>query len=205
MVATFKPLATAPTAPTLTGRAYGLSASASLFGQEFANVAPIPDTGSVSTTGSSTTSTPCVATLTGIVTAGVLCANVTTAAPPGTSTASASLASASVGGLSGFGIPTVTVDAVQSSSTTTCSGSSGTTTIDYLAVGGDVIISSSTQVAPNTEISVGGVNPVLNEQIPVTGPDQGLIVNAVHISVNNFLVGADVVLSSSESDIGNCP
>src|SRR5882672_792661 len=52
---------------TLTGRAYGLSANATLLGITLVNVLPTPDTGHISTTLSSTTSTPCVATLAGLV------------------------------------------------------------------------------------------------------------------------------------------
>jgi len=47
---------------------------------------------------------------------------------------------------------------------------------------------------------------VLNEQRPVAGPDAGLTVNAVHVTVNAVgLAKTDVVLASAESDIGNCP
>jgi hypothetical protein len=187
---------------TLTGRAYGLTATASLLGIPLLNLPPTPDTGAISTTSSSTTTTPCQAALTTPVTAHVLCANVTTLADPGESTAAASLADASV---PIAGIPTITVRAVQSTSTTTCAGSTGTTTIAYLAVGGTVVIASPTSIPPNTGISIAGLTLVLNEQIPVTGPDTGLTVNAVHVSASVLgLVQANVVVASSESDIGGC-
>jgi ice-binding like protein len=187
---------------TLTGRAYGLSVSSSLIGIPLVNIAPTPDTGAISTTTSSTTTTPCRAALTVPVTAHVLCASVTTAAGPGESDAAASVADASV---PIAGIPTVVARAVQSTSTTTCAGSTGATTIAYLAVGGTVVIASPTSIPPNTGISVGGLTLVLNEQIPVTGPDAGLTVNAVHVAANALgLVTADVVIASSESDIGGC-
>lgn len=191
------------TAQTLTGRAYGLSARATLLGLTLVNVPRTPDTGAVSTTGSSTTSTPCVATVGGLVGAHALCANVTTVASPASSTATASVADATVGVL---GIPTVTIGAVQSSSTTACSGSSGSITIAYLAVGGTVVIAHPTQVAPNTGISVGVVSLLLNEQIGFTGPDRGLTVNAVHVNVNTLgLAVVNVVVASAESDIAHCP
>jgi hypothetical protein len=61
-------------------------------------------------------------------------------------------------------------------------------------------------VAPNTGVTVGGVSLVLNEQIPFTTPDAGLTVNAVHLKVNAVgLVKTNIVVASSESDIGNCP
>jgi Ice-binding-like len=188
------------TSQTLTGRAYGLSASATLFGRAYFTVPPTPDTGEISTTSSSTTSTPCVAQIAGLVTAHVLCANVTTVAFPGKSTASASVADATV---ILAPAPTITLQVVKSTSTTTCASSTGTTTIAFLKVGNTVV--NTTSVAPNTHLTVEGVSLVLNEQIPFTTPDKGLTVNAIHVSVNLSGVIADVIVASSKSDIGNCP
>jgi hypothetical protein len=194
------------TSQILTGRAYGLKATTTLLGLPVLTVVPTPDTGAVSTTSSSTTTTPCVATLSGPVSAHVLCAKVTTVAYPGRSTADASVADATVGIV---GIPTITLRAVQSTSTTTCSGSSGTTTIAYLKVGSTVVIAAPTNVAPNTVITVGVVRLVLNEQIPFSTPDNGLTVNAVHVTASVLglggLLAANVTVASSKSDIGNCP
>jgi hypothetical protein len=187
----------------LTGRAFGLSANVTLLGGGLITVGPTPDTGNIVTTSSSTTTTPCVATLTGIVGAHVLCANVTTVGFPGKSTASASVADV---GTAIAGVPTITIRAAKSTSTTTCAGSSGTTTIDYLAVGSTVVIAVPTQVAPNTTINVGVVKLVLNEQLPFSTPDKGLTVNAVHATVNVVgLSKVDLIVASSKSDIGNCP
>jgi Ice-binding-like len=190
------------TPPTMTGRAYALTATASLAGIPLVNIAPTPDTGSISTTTSSTTTTPCRASLSTLVTAKLLCANVTTVATPSGSTATASVADVGVGLPA---IPAITLRGIQSTSTTTCGGSTGSTTIAFLQVGSTVVIASPTNIAPNTGITVAGISLVLNEQLPVTGPDEGLIVNAVHISVNELdLVQANVVLASSESDAGGC-
>jgi hypothetical protein len=191
------------TSQRLTGRAYGLTATATLLGAPLVNVVPIPDTGHISTTSSSSTSTPCVAALSGLVSAHVLCANVTTVASPSRSTASASVADATVGIST---IPTITTNVVNSTSTTTCGGSTGTTTIAYLKVGTTVVIAQPTAVAPNTQITVGVVSLVLNEQIAFTTPDKGLTVNAIHVKVTALgLAQTNVVVASSESDIGNCP
>jgi hypothetical protein len=192
------------TPQTLTGRAYALSASANaLLGTSLLNVGPIPDTGPISITSSSTTPTPCVATVSGLLNATALCAKVSTTAFPGSSTASASVATLGLGVL---GIPSVTINGVQSTSTTSCSGSSGTTTIAFLQVGSTVVISKPTPIAPNTTINVGVVKLVLNEQTPVSGPDKGLTVNAVHLTVNSLgLAAVNIIAASSESDIGNCP
>lgn len=187
---------------TLTGRAYGLAATTSLDGIALVNVMPTPDTGAISTTSSQTTTTPCQATVRAVVSADVLCANVTTLAGPGQSKATASVAAAR---LPIPTLPTITLRAVASTSTTTCKGSTGTTTIDYLAVGSTVVIASPTNVAPNTRVTVAGIGLVVNEQIPVTGPDTGLTVNGVHVVVNGLgLARADIVVASSESDIGGC-
>jgi hypothetical protein len=99
-------------------------------------------------------------------------------------------------------IPVISVQAVQSTSTTTCGGSNGSVTIAYLAVGGVVVISKPTQIAPNTGINVGIVSLVLNQQIPFSfGGDHGLTVYAVHATVTTGLVNANVVVAASTSDI----
>jgi hypothetical protein len=194
------------TAQRLTGRAYGLTAKATLAGLTLVNIVPTPDTGAVSTTSSSTTSTPCVASIGGllsVVSAHVLCANVTTVAYPGKSTATASVADARVGIT---GLPVITMTLVRSTSTTTCAGSTGSTIIDYLKVGTTVVIGTPTTVAPNTALTVGNVSLVLNEQIPFHTPDDGLTVNAIHAKVDVLgLAQTNIVVASSESDIGNCP
>jgi hypothetical protein len=190
------------TSAIMTGRAYGLTATATVLGIPLVNVTPRPDTGPVSTTGSSSTSTPCIASVPGAVAARVLCANVTTDSPGGRSTASASDNDTAVGIAL---VPAITLGVVQSTSTTTCAGSSGSTTIDYLKVGPTVVINHSTNIAPNTTVNVGIVKLVLNEQIPFSTPDDGLTVNAVHVTVGVLgAVTANVVVASSESDVGNC-
>jgi hypothetical protein len=141
--------------------------------------------------------------LTGTIGAHALCANVTTVANPARSTATASVADANAAILA---ISTITMRLVQSSSTTSCTGSTGSTTIAFLSVGGVVVIAQPTQIAPNTGVSVGVVTLVLNEQLPFTGNDRGLTVNAVHINVNTLgLAVVDIVVASSQSDIINCP
>jgi len=189
------------TPQTMTGQAYALSASATLLGATLLNLAP-GGTGAISTTSSLTASKPC-APLSGLVTAQALCASVVTVAYPAKSTATASIANVTVGLPT---IPTIVVDAISSTSTTTCSGSSGSVTIAYLAVGNTVVISKPTAVAPNTTISVGVVKLVLNQQIPFSTPDNGLTVNGFTASVKGLgLATVNLVMASSESDIGNCP
>lgn len=187
----------------LTGRAFGLTAGASLAGIQLVNIAPTPDTGDISTTSTESTSVPCTATLSGLITAHALCAKVATTEFPGKSVATASIDDITIGIT---GIPVISVKTINSSSTTTCAGSTGTTTIASLKVGNTVVIAEPTKIKPNTTVNVGVVKLVLNEQIPFTTPDKGLTVNAVHVTVNALgLAKTNVVLASAESDIGNCP
>jgi hypothetical protein len=51
--------------------------------------------------------------------------------------------------------------------------------------------------APNTSIPLGLGSITVNQQAPVSG---GLLVNALHVNV----LGTDVVVASSRSDIHNC-
>jgi hypothetical protein len=175
----------------LTGRAYGLSASG------LVSIPATPDTGYVKTTSAENVQPPCVVTLTGLISAGTLCADVTTSLGPNTSTASASVQHV---GISALGIPAIEIGAVQSSSQTSCSGSSGAATIASVTIGG-IPVNVDVHPGPNTTVTVLGVTLTFNEQIPVTGTDKGLTVNAVHINALGLL---NVVLASSTSDIAGC-
>ena len=190
------------TGQTLRGRAYGLSANVTLLGLPLINQPPTPDTGEIATTLSSSTSVPCVATLlSGPLHAHALCASVTTTAFPGSSTAAASVADLS---LALATLPHIKIESVHSTSTTSCDGSTGATTIAYLKIGSTVVIATPTLVAPNTHVTVGPVSLVLNEQVP--GPTGGLTVNGIHLSVNGGgLAQTNLVVASARSGIGNCP
>jgi uncharacterized repeat protein (TIGR01451 family) len=196
-------------APIMTGEANDATVAVGLLGKPLPLTVKLEDTGAVSTAKASTTKTPCAldVTLPDLLISGDVCSDVTTIpatnVTPATSDAAASVAAVAVGVP---GLPVITLEAVQSSSTTTCAGSGGATTIGYLKVGSDVIISKPTVIAPNTKLSVGLVTLTLNQQFPVTvGSDHGLLVNAVDIYANVLgLVQANVTVASSESDIGNC-
>ena len=184
----------------LSGRAYALGLDARLGSVALVGPSTVDDTGSILTAASTSTPNPCAANLavTSVVLTGNVCAGVTTVAKT-SSTATSSVANATVSILT---LPTIVVQAVQSTSTTTCAGSSGSVTIAYLAVGGVVLISKPTPIAPNTGLNVGVVKLVLNQQIPFSGVDSGLTVNAIAISVNAVNVAtANVVIASSTSDI----
>jgi hypothetical protein len=183
------------TPTTMTGRAFGVSSSG------LVDLAATPDTGEVAMASASATSTPCAATLSvlGMLTAQGACADVTTTLGPATSTAEASAGGASVGVLF---LPAVTIGHVQSTSTTNCTGSSGSTTIGSLSVGSLVLIKEPKVVAPNTTFSLGMLTIVVNEQVPITGPDSGLTVNALHVTALGGLV--NLIAASSSSAIAGC-
>ena len=195
-------------APIMTGEANDATVAVGLLGNPLPVAVFLHDTGAVATAKASTTATPCAVglSLVDLVLSGDVCSDVTTVPAtnltPATSTASASVAAVAIGVPL---LPVITLSAVQSSSTTTCLGSLGSTTIAYLKVGSTVVISKPTVIAPNTTLTIGLVTLVLNQQVPLTGADHGLIVSAVDVRANVLgLVQANVSVASSESDIENC-
>ena len=182
----------------MTGRAYGAAASIhSLSGD--VSIAPTPDTGSISTTSPSSTTPPCTLTIKGAVSADTLCASVVTTVPPVRSTSKASVGDATI---TIPGLPVIALQAIQTTSQSSCTGASGTTTFASLTIGG--VPYNVNAVAPNTTINIGVAKLVLNEQVPVSGADHGLTVAGVHLSASTLLLSVDVVLASARSDIHNC-
>jgi hypothetical protein len=182
----------------LTGRAYGLSASVNLALLSL-NVPPTPDTGEITTAFPGSTTTPCTLSVNalGVVVAQSLCVNVTTSLAPGTSSATATVQHVTIGVP---GLPVIDATAIKASSTTTCAGSTGSTTIASLTIGGAPV---TVNAAANTTISLLGLATLtVNEQKPVPGADKGLTVNALHLT---GLGGAvDIVVGSATSDAHNC-
>jgi PKD repeat protein len=171
-----------------TGRAYG--ASFTLLG------APIVfgDTGPVSTSAMWQTHAAGLLAVLPLGSASGLSASVQTGMKTSTATASATGLT-----LVQLLLPTVTARTVTATSTTTCSGSTGTVSIASLSIGG--VNYGSINAAPNTQIKVAGITVTLNEQTPITGADHGLLVNGIVVHI----LGVSYILSSAESDIGNCP
>ncbi|MCT9083739.1 choice-of-anchor P family protein [Streptomyces fulvoviolaceus] len=179
----------------VTGRAYGLSAEVPLPLIPI-GIDPTPDTGAVRTADAGTTDAGCAEQIEAIVlSAGPLCADVVTKTGPNSSTATATVADARIGLT---GLPVVEVTGLTAESSSTCSASKGSVGLT-LSIGGTPVEIPDT---PNHSIDLGaGAKLVVNEQIPVEGADQGLTVNAVHLTA---LGGADVVLGSSTSGAFNC-
>ena len=186
----------------MSGRAFDIGLDVGVTGVALVGPVTVNDTGGVETALNTTTPTPCVAAaaVKDLAITGDVCAGVTTTTNPSVSTATSSIANVALGVPA---IPAVDLQAVQSTSTTSCAGSSGSVTIAYLSVGGVVVISKPTVIAPNTGLSLGVVSLVLNQQIPFNvGGDKGLTVNAVHVQVDALgLAGVDLVVGSSTSDI----
>jgi hypothetical protein len=179
--------------PLYTGSAYGASYQLGpLGGPTF-----LSNTGEISTTSASDTPKSLVGASAGTsganFTASLLNADVKTASgtPPG-SDATASAASVNI---TIPGAPVIHADLLSSSSRSTCTGSSGSSQITNLTIGGSSVPVGS---APNTSIPLGLLGSItVNEQTPVSG---GLLVNAMHVKV----LGTDVVVASARSDIHNC-
>jgi len=176
---------------TMTGRAFGVRSTGRV------TVAATPDTGQISTADASSTLR---CTDVRHISAGLdgwdVCAGVVTA-PARNTTSATSTANADVKWLmiAAKGLPPVRLGWVDAASRTTCTGSSGRSSIGYLIVGRDPIRITSPR--PNTTIHRAGFTLILNEQIPVPG---GLTVNAVHLEAP----GLDTVIASATSDIHSC-
>jgi hypothetical protein len=194
--------------PTMTGRAYGLSADLGLLGQSSVLIAPTVDTGSVSTTSSMAVEPECARS----PYSSVLCASFTADAATRSVEARASLASIRLAipatSLPPYGsVPEaeLVIKAAHASSATSCSGSVGEVEIGYLKIGKKVLIGGPTSVAPNRTYKSNFGKIVLNEQVPASGPGQALKVNAVHIYIGSpATLATDIVLASATSGIRGC-
>jgi Domain of unknown function (DUF1906) len=171
----------------VTGRAYGLSATAPLV-----SVKPTPDTGDVRTADTTTVAPPCTQTIsTLLLSASALCAKV--AAGPGTVTSTANLQQASIGVL---GLPAIGLSGVTASSTSTCTAQSGSVKLTLTVAGVPVDIGDAPNV--NVDLGVLGTKLVVNEQAKTA--DGGLTVNAAHLTAP----GVNVVVASTTSAAHNC-
>lgn len=183
----------------LSGRAYGLGLSnISILGIPVPPGAS-PDTGLVQTWNSTDTRPQCGNVPAGTVTATQLCAEVVTDQNTQSVDSTAAAATAHVGIP---GLPVIDLVAAKAEAKAGCYESpSATTTIDYLKVGGTVVIAQRTAVGPNTVVTVGPVTLILNEQSLVHGEGSSSSrVNAVHVEANVLgLVTTDVILSSAQA------
>ncbi len=194
-------------APVLTGEANDVELLGAALGTTVGANVVVNDTSPVITDQASTTTPPCVASaaVVDLTLTGDVCASVTTKPTSGDTPASSTATASVANVVLGLGIPAITLQGVQSTSTTSCTASSGSMTIAYLKIGTTVVVSKTTAFAPNSEITVGGITLTLNQQIAFGGADSGLIVNAVAISVNTGgLLTAYGTVASSTSDILDC-
>lgn len=93
----------------------------------------------------------------------------------------------------------ISADAVKSTSTASCSGTTPSVSGSSQLVGVTILGQSVSAPAPNTSISLpGGISAVLNQQTSsVSGSTGSITVNAIHVTGP----GIDVVVGSAESDI----
>ncbi|MFH8442866.1 choice-of-anchor P family protein [Streptomyces sp. NPDC018026] len=179
----------------VTGRAYGLSAEVPLPLLPL-TIEPTPDTGAVRTAGAETVAPACGENIEALVlSAGLPCAQLETRTGPNGSTATATLADARIGLP---GLPVVELSGVKATSSSTCTAATGSTSLELTVAGTPVDVPDT----PNFEVDLGLAGKlVVNEQTPVDGADQGLTVNAVHLT---GLGGAEVVIGSSTTAAHHC-
>ncbi|MGW0731341.1 choice-of-anchor P family protein [Streptomyces sp. NPDC002851] len=177
------------------GRAYGIAAEVPLPLLPL-RIDPNPDTGTVRTAEAETKGPECAESVNAVVlNADALCAEVATKVGPSSAASTATVADANIGLP---GLPVIGISGLTSTSTSSCTASAGSVSLE-LTVGGTPIEIPDT---PGYEVDLGLAGKlVVNEQIPVEGADQGLTVNAVHLTTP---AGADVVIGSSTSSAHDC-
>lgn len=186
----------------MSGRAYGIGLSnITLLGGVLMPSGASPDTGLVQTDDTTDTKPACGNDPGPYITATLLCPEVRTDGDRITVDSVATVATAHVGLP---GLPVIDLVGVKAEATASCdNGTTGSTTIDYLRVGGTVVIAQRTVVKPNTTVNLGVVKLILNEQM--NSRDGWRIVNAVHVKAGvPGLVTADVVVSSAQAATSSC-
>jgi hypothetical protein len=182
--------------PYVTGRALGVAADVPLLGLPL-GIEPTPDTGEVRTSGKKTVSPPCAqsADVPALVTVEVLCAEVVAKTKPNRITSTASVQDTKI---AVQGLPLISVQGVQASSTSSCGTSTGGVDLELKVDGTPVEVGD----LPNQEIDLGvapGTRLVVNEHSKTK--DGGLTVNALHLSAPG---GVDVRIASATSNAHSC-
>jgi hypothetical protein len=188
---------------TMTGRAYGLTATLGLLGNAPSTLlGPLPDTGAISTTESTTTAPACISVPAGLITVHALCDSVATHAFTSRVAANSTLADLSI---TVPGLPVIALRGVKAWSTISCGSTHGTTTIAYLKIGGKNVISRKTTFSNGTTIAVGPVKIVIDETTRTGPPSRSRSVNAVHISADvPNVADLDVIVSSASAGVTDC-
>jgi hypothetical protein len=188
---------------TMSGRAYTLAAAVGLLGSpESTLIAPVPDTGAVTTTVTSTTTPACINIPLGLIVAHALCDSVSTHKFTSRVAAKSTLADISIGLP---GVPAIQIRGIKAWSTITCGSSHGTTTIAFLKIGGQNLISRKTTFSNGATFTLGPVSIQINETLRTGPPGRSRSVIAVHVRVNlpNIAV-ADVIIGAATASTTNC-
>lgn len=188
---------------TMTGEAYGLTASLGLLDQPPSTlISRVPDTGLVVTQETTTVNPACVDIPDQLIVVHALCTSVNTHADTSRVTAAATLADLKI---AVPGLPAIELRGVKGWSTVTCGSSRGTTTVAFLKVGAQSIISRKTTFSNGKSLTVGPLTIVFNQVVRHGPPARARLVNAVHITANVPHVAAlDVIVSSAYASVTDC-
>lgn len=181
-----------------TGRAYGVTGTVDVPLLAKVKAPPQPDTKNVRVARAFTTTTSCTAELdvAGLITTNALCPKVRTSLAPGTSTALATVDTTTIGIP---GLPVIEVRGATARSTTTCAGSTATTDLTGVYIGGRRVPVSAEL---NSTVDFVGIHLTTNERKPSPNADKGQSVTALHLTALNGRV--DLTIASATSAVHNC-
>jgi hypothetical protein len=188
---------------TMTGEAYGLTASVGLLGQPPSTlINRVPDTGLVVTKDTTTVNPACVEVPDVLLVVHALCTSVNTHANTSRVTAAATLADLKI---VVPGLPAIELRGVKGWSSVTCGSSHGTTTVAFLKVGTQSVISRRATFSNGKSLTVGPLTIVFNQVVRHGPPDRTRLVNAVHITANvPHVAYLDVIVSSALAGVADC-
>lgn len=194
----------APVHATMTGEAYGISATLGLLGNPPSTIiAGLPDTGPVVTNVTQTVAPACLNVPAGVITLQGLCDTVKTHAYTSRIAATAALANLSI---NVPGLPVILLKGVKAWSTITCGSSHGTTTIALLKIGGKTIISRGATFSNGETLNVGPIQIVINSTTRTGPPSRSRTVTALHITADvPNVADLDVVVSYATAKVDDCP
>src|SRR4051794_14485672 len=193
----------APVHGTMSGEAYGVTASVGLLGNpEGVLLSKVPDTGLITTTETSTTTPSCVDVPAGLLVIHALCDSVTTHAYTSRVTAKAEVADLVI---RVPGLPVIALRGVKAWSSVSCDSSHGTTTVAFLKIGGNNVISRRATFSNGATLTIGPIKIVFDETVKHGPPTRARLVNAVHISAHvPNIADLDVIVSSAFAGVTDC-
>jgi len=188
---------------TMSGEAYGITASLGLLGNpEGVLLSKVPDTGLITTTETTTNTPSCVDVPAGLIVVHALCDSVATHAFTSRVTAIAEVADLKI---AVPGLPVIQLRGVKAWSSVSCTASHGTTTVAFLKIGGNNIISRRATFSNGATLTVGPIKIVFDETVKHGTPTRARLVHAVHISAHvPNVADLDVIVSSAFAGVTDC-